>query len=198
MKHIYRNIQGWFDYKTFYQCLIDEMPQGFNFAEIGVWKGKSLSCFLVSCINKKKKGTAYAVDTWLGNEEQRDRNSPSYQDILEKGGLFELFLDNVRPFKNLHIIRKESEHAAVDFPNSFFDAVFIDASHDYENVKKDMDKWFPKVKSGGVMSGHDYTKDSVARAVKDFAKDNDLAVSDSLRTDEKARTNRNVWIVYRP
>jgi len=36
------------------------------------------------------------------------------------------------------------------------DFVFIDANHKYEFVKEDIEAWYPKVRSGGIVSGHDY------------------------------------------
>ena len=36
------------------------------------------------------------------------------------------------------------------------DFVFIDAQHDYDSVKKDIEIWTPKLKPGGLLSGHDY------------------------------------------
>ena len=43
---------------------------------------------------------------------------------------------------------KRQEDGSLDF-------VFIDASHEYEHVKADILKWYPKVKNGGVLAGHD-------------------------------------------
>jgi hypothetical protein len=37
-----------------------------------------------------------------------------------------------------------------------FDLVFLDAAHDEENVEKDIDAWFPLVRSDGFLAGHDY------------------------------------------
>ena len=51
------------------------------------------------------------------------------------------------------------------------DLVFIDALHDYDNVRIDIERWLPKVRKGGVICGHDYGLSvcpGVTRAVHDF------------------------------
>jgi len=37
-----------------------------------------------------------------------------------------------------------------------FDMIFIDAMHEYPDVKADIERWWPKVRSGGVLALHDY------------------------------------------
>ena len=54
------------------------------------------------------------------------------------------------------------------FEDESLDFVFLDADHGYDVVKRDILSWFPKVKIGGVIAGHDYYNcNSVIRAVKD-------------------------------
>jgi hypothetical protein len=54
------------------------------------------------------------------------------------------------------ILRKTSEQAIEFFPDESLDFVFIDAGHTYEDVKKDIELWIPKVKNGGIISGHNW------------------------------------------
>ena len=57
---------------------------------------------------------------------------------------------------NSHFIRDFSVDAAKKFKDESLDFVYIDAAHDYEHVKEDLQAWHPKVKHGGIVAGHDY------------------------------------------
>lgn len=73
-------------------------------------------------------------------------------------------------------IRKMSEKGAADIPDDSLDFVYIDGNHWYDYVKKDIELFYPKIKSGGVIGGHDFTacrgldigNAEVCRAVIDF------------------------------
>ena len=49
-----------------------------------------------------------------------------------------------------------SEAASNQFDNESLDMVIIDALHDYDHVKQDLTLWLPKVRRGGIITGHDY------------------------------------------
>ncbi len=51
-----------------------------------------------------------------------------------------------------------------------YDFVFIDAGHTYDEVCVDLAAWWPLVKVGGILGGHDFDKPDVSRAVIKFAK----------------------------
>lgn len=169
MDHFYRKIQGWFDYAALYNMMIEEMPDNFRFVELGVWKGKSLSYFVVESMNRGKAGEIFAVDHWLGSEEHQ-KGGKVYDPIIDlKDGLFEEFLRNISPVRDkIKVIRKPSLEAFKDFEDESLDSFFLDGSHDYDSAIKDMNAWFPKIKPGGIFAGHDFNWRGVREALKSF------------------------------
>jgi hypothetical protein len=78
-------------------------------------------------------------------------------------------LQRTKPFKDrVKFTRKRSIEAAKDYPDNFFDYIYIDAGHDYKSVTEDITAWYPKVKMGGMVSGHDWWFEDVRRAVIDY------------------------------
>jgi hypothetical protein len=71
------------------------------------------------------------------------------------------------------LVSRDSVFAASLFPKEFFDFVYIDGWHQYPAVKKDIEAWWPKVKSGGFLGGHDLGHvefPGVVRAVEQFSR----------------------------
>jgi len=67
-------------------------------------------------------------------------------------------------YNNVSILQMTSAKAAEIFCDGSLDAVYIDANHNYENVKQDISMWLPKLKDGGMMTGHDYQWTDVKKA----------------------------------
>ena len=59
---------------------------------------------------------------------------------------------------------KVSHQAVLEFEDCSMDFIYIDADHSYEGVKYDVNAWWPKVKMGGIIGGHDYNMGWEARA----------------------------------
>ena len=106
--------------------------------EIGSAAGRG-STEIAAQYVKRTGGTLYCIDPW--------------------GGPWHFaFLANLRIFdieQTIIPIRSLSVEAAVLFDDRSLDAVFIDGSHIYPNVLADIDAYFPKIKKGGIMFGHD-------------------------------------------
>lgn len=84
-------------------------------------------------------------------------------------------LARLKPY-NVTILKKPSVEGAKDVPDGSLDFVYIDAAHDYENVKLDIEAWVPKVRIGGVVSGDDFYQGNsggmgVMRAVTEYCND---------------------------
>lgn len=58
------------------------------------------------------------------------------------------------------LLRGDSLTIAAQFADESLDFVYIDAGHSYQEVKADYEAWYPKVRNGGVISGHDYAPES--------------------------------------
>ena len=89
-------------------------------------------------------------------------------------------LDKLKAFSDRMIFMPTfSQVAAGFYPDGFFDYVYIDATHSYESVKQDVNIWYPKVRVGGILAGHDYGGGhlGVNQAVDEFANQNHLVLS---------------------
>jgi len=165
MEHFYEQLDGWFTYPKLYQMLVDTAVDGGKIAEVGVWKGKSVCYIGVLIKNSNKNIKVYAIDTW------QKMNSENYHsdDIFEDDKLYNTFLKTIEPISDIILPKRgTSLEVCKQFPDNYFDAVFIDACHDYECIKEDIINWLPKVKYNGILSGHDISFPGVAKATKEI------------------------------
>ncbi len=91
------------------------------------------------------------------------------------------------------LIRAYSADVINLFKDNDFDFVFVDGSHEYEYVKKDLVLYYEKVRPGGIMAGDDYNTGfmGVPRAVNEFF--NDKGVEIHLDVDQP-----RIWWVQKP
>lgn len=166
MNHIYTQSQfgeEWFTYPTLYSDMVKKFPSGSKFVEIGSWKGKSSAYMAVEIANSTKNIEFTCVDTFLG--------SVCHQGMEGLSELYDVFKNNMKPVEPYYRDLKMTSLEAVKlFEDNSLDFVFIDACHEYDNVKADIMAWLPKVKPGGILAGHDYveTWSGVIRAVNEL------------------------------
>jgi len=60
---------------------------------------------------------------------------------------------------------KASVDAALDFPDEFFDLIYIDADHHKSEAAWDIWAWLPKLKKTGTIAGHDFDNTNLKRAL---------------------------------
>ena len=75
------------------------------------------------------------------------------------------------PGKCTHIYEK-SITASNWFENEELDFVYLDGDHAYEYVKRELPKWYAKIKPGGLFGGHDYSarRTGVTQAVIEYCR----------------------------
>jgi predicted O-methyltransferase YrrM len=156
---------NWFDYSEFYDEMAEKIPENGIAIEVGVFMGASIIHLTKKLNLRNKEAIVVAVDTFQGSP-----NEPNQQNIINEhgGNLYNTFLHNIEKAgvrDNILIVPKESTEAAQHFYDGIADFIFIDASHDYESVKNDITAWLPKLRRGGIISGHDYDFPDVQKAV---------------------------------
>lgn len=150
MEHFYQSIEGWMGYEDTYQEAVRITPDGGTIVEIGSFLGRSAAFMAVEIANSGKKIRFVCVDPFeghLGSGLFDGRcSTDTFHANMARGGISHL----------VETMKMYSVEAAALFEDRSVDFVFIDGAHDYDNVRADICAWLPKVKPGGVLSGHDY------------------------------------------
>jgi len=117
-------------------CRAKKIPMGGTYLEIGSWWGGSLIC-----VNEAAKLTGQTVNL-----------------IAIESNIKPELLMNMKSIPNLRLIRMESDYAANKIEDDSIDLMFLDGNHDYKQAARDILNYWPKLKIGGILLGHDYTK----------------------------------------
>jgi hypothetical protein len=136
----------------------------------GVWIGNSRACELGATrrvvIHLHSRLPCAAVDSvfWYPAD--------SGETALSEESRYLETARNLAPFGLRSVVlRMTSAEAARLFQPASLDCVYIDANHEYAFVRSDIEIWAPKVRSGGILAGHDYSEQTpdVRRAADEFA-----------------------------
>jgi autotransporter strand-loop-strand O-heptosyltransferase len=171
----YKNIDGWFNFDNIYHSMVNEFDNGSHFVEIGAWFGKS-TCYMATEIKNSGKSITFdAIDTWKGTLTE-----PDHQKTVRATNVYDKFIENMSAAgvsNYVNPIVSDSLFASDLYEDNSLDFVFIDGDHTYEGVIADIKAWYPKVRDGGIIAGHDYMNQSgfgVIEAVNDMFGKNKL------------------------
>lgn len=119
----------------------------------GVEVGCAFGANAATILSQWKGQRLYLVDPWV-------RQPPEvYREDTENVDYEHWYEDCCRLAERdprVVIKREFSVEAAKEFADGSLDWCYIDARHDYSAVLADLDAWAPKVKSGGMLAGHDF------------------------------------------
>ena len=142
------------------------------------------------------------VDPWL------HLDSAEYNlNIYQNEELMNRALDAARKANNknaaIEVCRNFSTACAPMHPDGSFDYVYVDARHDYASAMEDIRAWWPKVRRGGILAGHDYVdaieggNSGMDWAVQvDGSRDHLGRAVQGAVDDFAAEVNRQVFVVY--
>ncbi len=136
---------AWSMHLAFAWDLIREL-QPRSFVELGVYKGESYFTFCQSVEENALSTLCYGIDTWWG-----DVHMGTYG--RELGREVQAYNARYSGFSNL--LTMTFDEALAHFTDGSIDLLHIDGSHRYEDVKRDFDRWLPKVSEQGIILLHD-------------------------------------------
>ncbi len=159
------------------QFLLAMLPRKSVGAEIGVFAG-DFSKQILDAVSPKE---LHLIDPWEHQTSSMYKNAwygggakGGQPEMDERySGVLKRFKKSIRAGQ-VKVHRGYSSDVLEQFPDQFFDWVYIDGNHLYEYVQKDLEVSFRKVKTHGYIAGDDYTEGGwweggVKKAVDEFA-----------------------------
>ena len=159
--------------------------------EVGVWLGDYSSVLL----NKWYQSATHTLVDPYAHFPCPANGLEDKQCQLDQRTFDAVFHNVSRRMRNrygerVELVRDFSVPASRRFQNSSLGFAYIDARHDFDAVTEDMDAWWPKVRLGGVVAGHDFTHMPLARAVLQFVRKHGNDASVFVTADHPAS-----WII---
>ena len=133
-------------------------------AEIGVAFGGHSEAIL----RQTEVHRLYGVDEY---RHRRDYSDPMNLTQKDFEILFQRTKQRLSQFGDRFVLVRAHSTQAVNEIAGFLDFVYIDADHSYEGVARDLRSWYPKIRVGGVIGGHDYDHPNfpgVRKAIDEF------------------------------
>lgn len=153
-------ITGWMTYNEL-RWLAKQAKKHTRIVEIGSYMGRS-----TRALGDHTPGSVVAIDDFKG---PRDMRLPDFM----RQGIAETFMYGLGDLiQSSKVVMVVADHASINIDFSP-DMVFLDGSHDYQDVKRDIQMWLPRLQPGGLLCGHDYTnmfgvRQAVAETIKHF------------------------------
>jgi len=131
------------------QVLLGKLPKHGKVAEIGVAHGD----FSADILNINQPLELWLIDLWDSQSAVRGKiGGVSGLTMVQRRFAEEIKSGQVRLQQGFSTTEMERH------TNEYFDWIYIDAAHDYDNVKRDLETAATKVKAHGFICGHDYTR----------------------------------------
>ncbi len=211
------DLQGWGGHKEFLGKMI-EISRPTRIIEVGSWKGKSAIAMAEACLHLHRfetqesrrspyqLGEIVCVDTWLGATEFVGRPNDDPKRGLRKDfgypSIYYQFMANVFRARQHDMITpfpQTSVNAArfLKKYNIKADLIYIDGSHEYDDVKQDLEMYYELLNENGLIFGDDYCEywGGVIKAVNEFAGKNSLYLQTRRYKNEQGDAPSDYWVL---
>ena len=131
------------------------LPDNSKALEIGSYMGESAKITAASGIFNE----IVCIDPFEGKESFNNIFGYTWEDVEAE------FNNNIKYFDFINHIKDYSYNVINSYDDGYFDFAYIDASHEYEDVMRDIKDCIIVVKKGGIIAVHDYSWDTVKQAV---------------------------------
>ena len=122
--------------------------------EVGTFSGEN------AVIMAQYFKSVVTVDPWANGYDKDDHASNADMAEVEKK-----YFERIANFSNITHMKLTSLEGAKKFDDASLDFVYLDGDHQTEAVVADIDAWKPKVRSGGILAGHDINMEKVYNAL---------------------------------
>lgn len=113
-----------------------------NKCKIGVELGVAKGNFSKYLTDNHNFDNFFCIDKWNDHHDENEKNH-----------VINIFKNK----PNVKIIQASFEESLKLFPDEYFDFIYIDGyAHTGQNEGHTLRQWYPKLKIGGIFSGHDY------------------------------------------
>ena len=140
------NVRSWSGHLPFAHDLVAAIRPSI-LVELGTHYGESYFGMCQAAQENALSCKCYAVDTWIGDAHTGPYDESIFEEVNEYNDA------NYASFSKL--LRTTFDEAHASFGDQTVDLLHIDGLHTYEGVRHDFEKWWPKVRPGGVVLLHD-------------------------------------------
>lgn len=140
--------------------------------EIGVNQGKNAFSILTH-VSIAKLYLIDAYENYTENIQLKRSQDWGFKTMID---LHHSAAETLSDYKDKIVWIKRYSHDAVSGVPTNLDFVYIDGNHSSINVAQDIEDYYSKLRSGGILAGHDYNLDSVRLPVNDFGSANEYKI----------------------
>lgn len=182
MREFAKTIPGeMFDFGEYYLKVANWISTPARIVEVGLGSGKSCIFLAEAILNLGKEIERFVAvdDCSYGGASQRNE---IISNLVNSG------LGN-----KIEFMEMSSLDASTKFPDGYFNYVFIDSSHRYNQTRAEIILWYRKMIHDGVLAGHDATStqnQEVGQAIKSIIPPDRLFISET-------RDGHGVWETFK-